>query len=149
MGMIASGKSTYSKERAEQGAIIANDDSFVMAVHGGNYQLYDKSLKVIYKSVEHTIITHAIALGRDVIIDKVCMTRAARRRYIALAASLDVPSVVVKFKKESKEVHARRRFEHDSRNISYERWLGVAERHETDWEEPDQGIEGFDQLINR
>ena len=70
VGFIASGKSTYSKHRASQGAIVINDDAIVNAVHSNIYELYDKNLKPLYKAVENTILEMALALNRDVVIDR-------------------------------------------------------------------------------
>jgi len=48
VGMIASGKSTYSKHAARLGFIVVNDDAIVNAVHGEDYTLYDKKLKLLW-----------------------------------------------------------------------------------------------------
>ena len=46
------GKSTYAQQRAECGDIIADIDSIVTMVHGGDYKLYNIALKPLYKSVD-------------------------------------------------------------------------------------------------
>lgn len=67
-GPVASGKSTYSRRRASDGALIANDDAIVLAVHGGEYSLYAKELKPVYKALRGLVAQFGAALGRDVII---------------------------------------------------------------------------------
>lgn len=143
--MIASGKSTYARKRAVEGAIIINDDAIVNAVHP-NYLLYDKKLKPLYKSVENTILQMAIALGRDVIIDRPNYSKATRRRYIGIAKSLDATVHMIVFPKASPKEHARRRTASDSRLHSFEYWLKVARHHNSLYEPPIHS-EGADCII--
>jgi predicted kinase len=146
IGMIASGKSTYCRKRAKEGAIIVNDDALVTLLHGGDYTLYTQDLKKLYKSIDINIVTMALSIGLDVVIDKTNLTKSTRQRYISLGECLEVPIVGIIFKKELAEVHAKRRFESDSRGHIYEKWLKVAKEHERLWQEPDIS-EGFSQLL--
>lgn len=135
VGTIASGKSTYSTELAHLGFIVINDDSIVTAVHGGNYLLYDKKLKPLYKSIENHILTTAIALGKSVIIDRGTNLKVnSRKRWVGLASSLDVPIVAVTFPFETAAVHAGRRMISDSRGYSFEDWQTVASYHLNSYE---------------
>lgn len=145
-GMIASGKSTYSKRRAREGAVIVNDDSIVMAVHAGQYDLYDESFKPIYKGIETNMVMLALAAGKDVVIDRPCESAKTRQRYVSLGHAFGVEVVCVVFDKDTAAVHAIRRFESDARGMSLETWLFVAESHERLFEHPSQE-EGFDRLI--
>lgn len=147
VGNIASGKSTYSKEAAGRGCVIVNNDAIVTAIHGGNYQLYNHTYKPIYKAVENTIITVALSLGRDVVVDNTNNTRKTRRRYIGLAHSLDAEVRVREFLWMAPLIHARRRSISDGRGYSTEYWLKVADRKSGDYEKPDIELEGFDELI--
>ena len=52
VGHISSGKTTYSSQCAREGWVIINDDAIVNAVHGGDYTLYDKQWKPLYKGCE-------------------------------------------------------------------------------------------------
>jgi dephospho-CoA kinase len=70
VGMIASGKSTYAKNAARRGVICVNDDAVVNLVHADDYTLYDKSLKILYKSIENHIISMALAMSRTVLVDR-------------------------------------------------------------------------------
>ncbi len=146
VGMIASGKSTYARKRAATGAVIVNDDAVVLAVHGGDYTLYDKALKPLYKSTEYQIASTALAMGRDVVIDRgVNVSRAARRRWLALAESLDLPVEATVFPNMGHMEHARRRAAADPRGQNVEWWRQAAMRHESEWEVPTQE-EGFDSV---
>lgn len=145
VGMIASGKSTYCAEAANNGCIIINDDAIVSAVHGGNNTLYRKDLKPLYKSIENHIIGLAFAMGLNVVIDRPCFRATTRARYISLAQSLDIPVDAVVFQREAPEVHAMRRAKSDSRGYRYEWWLKAAQAHNDAWVEPSKS-EGFDTI---
>lgn len=135
-GMIASGKSTYSKNAARVGVITLNDDAIVNMLHADEYTLYDKRLKVLYKSIENHVVGTALAMNRVVIVDRgLSVGVRGRKRWIALAHSFDVPCEAIVFKNEGPEVHARRRAL-DSRGHAYEYWLRVAERHQSEYKEP-------------
>lgn len=142
IGMIASGKSTYAKKRASEGALIVNDDSFTMALHANQYQLYSESLKPLYKDLELTTILDGHMLGRDIIIDRPNFSIETRKRYISLASMLDTKAVGVIFPVEAPEVHAKRRFASDSRGGSLEKWCAVANFHHAHYEPPTLA-EGF------
>ncbi len=146
VGMIASGKSTYCANAAKKGAVIMNDDAIVNMVHADDYTLYDKKLKILYKTLENTVISLGISLGRNVVIDRgLNVSVKARRRWIALAESFDVECDAIVFPKDTNEVHAQRRFEKDSRGHSYDYWLKVATAHDKQYEKPNWP-EGFNQV---
>jgi predicted kinase len=147
VGPIASGKSTFCREAAQDGKIILNDDSIVNALHGGDYSLYSKELKPLYKSVENQIVQTSLTLGKVVVVDRPNHSRQMRRRYIGLAKSLDCLVDLVMFKRELPEVHAKRRFESDSRGHTFEYWLKAAQCHQNLYEEPHES-EGFDSIIH-
>jgi len=146
VGNIASGKSTYCKKAAQEGAIIINDDAIVNLLHNNNYKLYDKNLKPLYKGIENTAIVMAIALGRPVVIDRPNLSVKMRRRYIGLGHSLDVPVEMVIFQWAEPAEHAKRRMASDSRGHDYAYWLKVAEIFQDKYTEPNQDIEHFDSL---
>jgi predicted kinase len=143
---ISSGKSTYANQKAEDGYIIINDDAIVNAVHGGNYKLYNKELKPLYKSIEDHILHTAVAMNKNVIIDRgVNTTIKSRKRWVALANCLDTDIVAIRFPIWEPEVHAKLRTYSDSRGHDYEYWLMVANKHLKDWQEPTIE-EGFKQI---
>lgn len=146
VGMIASGKDTFTRMLAERGTVVVNDDDIVKAVHGGNYALYNKKLKSLYKAVEATIILSALNEGHSVVINRPNYKLATRQRYLRIAATFDAPVVAVVFPKESPEVHARRRTDHDSRGYNYDYWVEVAKRHASEWQEP-KLEEGFSNIV--
>lgn len=147
IGNIASGKSTYCSKRAAEGAIVLNDDSIVNGIHGDQYELYDKGLKPLYKAVENQIVTSALTLGRDVIVDRgLNLIPKSRRRFIGLGHSFDVEVAAVVFSFEDPQTHADRRAAHDLRNHSPDYWLKVAAFKHNQYVPPTIG-EGFDQIV--
>lgn len=136
-GMVASGKSTYCLNAAKKGSLIINDDDIVNMIHAKNYTLYNKNLKILYKTIENTAISLGVSLGYNVVIDRgLNVSRKARQRWIALANSFDVECEAIVFPKDTAEVHAKRRFEGSNRGYSYDYWLDVATEHNKIYEEP-------------
>jgi predicted kinase len=150
VGMIASGKSSWAKDRADAGWIIINDDSIVSAVHAQDYLLYNEALKPLYKSIEDHTLHTAVAMGKDVVIDRgVDVSTSSRQRWIALGRSLDVPVRAVLFEVFSPEIHAQRRVDSDARGHDYDYWLNsVAKPHLARYQEPTTD-EGFSDIILR
>lgn len=143
VGMVASGKSTYAKRRAAEGFIVINDDAIVNAVHADQYTLYDESLKPLYKGTEVFIMNTAVAMGKNVLVDKgLNLSRRSRERWIALGRSLDVAVECMLFEVFAPEVHAERRAAADLRGHDHAYWLKVAKHHFSVYEEPSL-VEGF------
>lgn len=149
VGHIASGKSTHSHSRAREGWVILNDDDIVNMVHGGCYDLYNESWKPLYKSLEDHLLHIAVAMGKDLVVDRgVNISVASRVRWVALAHSLDVPIRAVQFQVFPPEVHARRRAESDDRGHDLSYWQFVAEAHAARYQPPTLA-EGFCEIIER
>lgn len=137
VGHIASGKGTYCKQRAQEGWLILNDDAIVNMIHGGDYTLYNKNLKPLYKSIEDHVFHIAVLANKNLVIDRgLDVSVNARSRWIALARSLDVPIKAVVFEVFPPETHAERRFMADSRGHTLEYWITAARRHAFVYVEP-------------
>ncbi len=149
IGMVGSGKSTYCSQRALEGCVILNDDSIINMVHGGHYDLYNESWKPLYKSIEDHVLHVAVAMGKDLIIDRgVNISISSRVRWVALARSLDTPIRAVKFQIFPVEVHATRRHAADPRGHSYAYWFKVAYAHAARYESPEL-LEGFCEILEK
>ena len=147
VGMIASGKSTYCRDKAAQGWVVLNDDALVASLHGGLYTEYDKSLKPLYKAIENQVVLSCIALDRNLIIDRGVDVRAeSRQRWIALGRACDVPMSAIVFPRQHYTVHARRRIERDNRGLSNTHWYRVAKEHDNDYVLPTH-TEGFSEIV--
>ncbi len=142
VGPIASGKSTYARQRADAGALVVCDDEIVNLVHGGNYLLYDKALKPLYAAVEYAIVTAAATARRNIVIDTGGRTRDKRTRFAALGRSLGYEVKAVLFPWHDPEEHARRRFNSDPRGMTFDQWRRVAVEHERQFQ-PVTPIEGL------
>jgi len=146
VGMIASGKSTYCKNAAKHNQVIVNDDDIVNMLHADDYTLYDKKLKILYKSIENNIISLGLCMGKTIVIDRgLNVSKRGRQRWVAIARSFDILCEAIVFPKDKNEVHAKRRFEKDNRGHSYDYWLKVANEHDRQYEEP-TCVEGFDKV---
>lgn len=146
VGHIASGKSTYCKNAAKAGFIIINDDSIVNLLHGDDYTLYDKNLKILYKSIESNILSMALAMGKSIVIDRgLNVSIKGRYRYLALAKSYDVECHAIIVPMDTPQVHAKRRTDYDARGHDYDYWLNVAKHHASIYNIPSIE-EGFDKI---
>jgi hypothetical protein len=155
VGMIASGKTTYARKRADEGALVVAHDGLSEMLHA-RYR-YEQGLRSVYREMEEALVTVAVQHGRDVVIDRTHLTRESRERWLAFARNLRLtldawhnspPRVIaVSFPIELAEVHARRRFEADPRGRSLDDWMAVAKHHaEQTSLEPLAADEGFDQV---
>lgn len=147
IGMIGSGKTTYARERAKQGAIVVCHDSLTESLHA-EYR-YEQGLREFYRDIEAFIVKRAVREWRRVVIDRTHLTRESRQRWVELARSLHVEIEAVVFPGLGAETHARNRFNSDARGRTFETWLGVARHHEAQLQaEPlDWRAEGFDRLV--
>jgi len=155
VGCIASGKSSYCKNAAKAGFIIINDDSIVNMCHADDYTLYDKRLKILYKSIEHTMLGTSLCLGKPIIIDRgLDVSIKGRQRWLALAKSYDVECHAIVLPRSTPEVHAERRTNSDARGYNYAYWLNVAKHHDSIYNVPaiEEGFNkvhsiSFDEII--
>ena len=137
-GPIASGKSTYARHRAEDGAIILSDDAITTAVHAGDYLAYQPDLKPLYKSIGQTIFSMGVALGCDIVVDSTALKLSTRTFYRLVAKTLDQPTALVFFRagQFSGAADGERRYKADSRGYTRKRWRLVGEEHAQNVETP-------------
>jgi hypothetical protein len=151
VGMIASGKSTYARERARQGALVVSHDDLTAMLHA-EYR-YEQELRGFYRKLEEAIAVEAIVAGRDVLIDRTHLTRESRARWVAfknnamlpLDSWRDLSVVAVTFPIWPAHVHATRRYEADARGRTFLEWHKVALHHaeQAQTEPLDWRAEGF------
>lgn len=146
VGMIASGKTTFARSRAKEGALIISHDDLTEMLHG-EYR-YEQGLKLHYLAMMRDIALQACLAKRDVVIDRTHLTYASRRFWVEMATIWDVPIDAVVFPFVVPEMHASRRFESDSRGRSFEEWLHVAMHHAGQARrEPLTEVEGFRRIL--
>jgi predicted kinase len=85
IGMIGSGKSTYARSRAAEGAMIVCHDDLTEMLHG-QYR-YDPGLKRLYLGMMKDLAADVLN-GLDVVIDRTHLTREARAVWVEHARSL-------------------------------------------------------------
>jgi hypothetical protein len=155
VGMVASGKSTYARKRADEGALVIAHDGLCQMLHGGAYR-YEQGLRECYRAMEEALADRALRSGREVVIDRTHLTRESRKRWLEFMAHytgfglvFEVDIVAVTFPILSPITHAERRFVSDPRGRPYEDWLKVAEHHYTQaMVEPLDKSEGFAAIIS-
>lgn len=148
IGMIASGKSTYCRNAAKNNQLIMNDDALVNLLHADDYTLYNKELKILYKSLENNIVSFGLCMGKSVVIDRgLNVSIQGRQRWVALARSFDVPCEAIVLPLSNPETHAKRRYESDPRGHTYDYWFNVANKHYEAYRPPSIE-EGFDKIHN-
>jgi hypothetical protein len=148
VGMVASGKTTYARDRADHGALVVSHDDLTQMLHG-RYR-YEPDLKPTYRAMMRYAARHGLEEGRDVVIDRTNLTRESRRYWTGAAAVWGVPIVAVVFPRMGPASHAMRRFEADPRGRSYVEWLEVARHHadQAEAEPLDWEGEGFASVIH-
>jgi hypothetical protein len=156
IGMIASGKSTYARKRADEGALVISHDDLTEMLHA-RYR-YEPGLRELYRDMEEVLAIRALMHSKDVVIDRTHLTKESRERWIRFVrdrVNSRFPSppsaveiVAVVFPMESPGEHASRRFEADSRGRPFEEWLNVVVRHANQaYVEPIDDSEGFDRIV--
>src|SRR5437879_4836675 len=83
VGPIASGKSTYARQRADEGALVVCHDDLTAMLHC-TYR-YEQELRETYRAMENNLAMRALFSGRDVLIDRTHLTRESRRRWLDFA----------------------------------------------------------------
>lgn len=136
IGTIASGKSTLAGVMASRRVLIINDDSVVTMLHGGNYLGWRRELKEVYRASMMGIAKEALLRRHSVVVDNCGLTARRRARFIAVAREAGAEAVAVRFRFDTPEEHARRRFEHDSRGVSLGKWTEIARHHFGELEPP-------------
>jgi predicted kinase len=155
--MIASGKSTYARRRAKEGALVIAHDDLTAMLHA-EYR-YEQGLRELYRLAEMQIARYALgegSEGKDVIVDRTHLTRESRQRWVKLVRNWNhwcpeyhTKLVAVTFPIEPAHVHALRRVRSDARGRSAEDWLKVACHHadQATAEPLDWQAEGFDECL--
>jgi predicted kinase len=149
VGPIASGKSTYARKRAREGALVISHDDLTEMLHG-EYR-YEQTLKPVYRAMMRDIARQGLVARRDVIVDRTHLTHESRAFWIDLARNeWDVPIVAVAFKNEGPHRHAERRYLTDPRGRDHGEWVKVACHHDDQVvAEPIDIAEGFDSIEYR
>lgn len=143
VGMIASGKSTYARKRAAEGALVVSHDDLTAMLHG--CYRYESDLKPTYRAMMADLAWHGLLAGRDVVIDRTHLDRDSRSFWVGAAKRWEVAIVAVVFPRSDARTHALRRLGADNRGRCFNDWLKAAEHHagQAEAEPLDWEAEGF------
>jgi len=83
VGVPSSGKTTWIKENLPEAIRVCHDDLSKMI-----QSKYNPAIKNIYHFAEISIAEEALYQGLDVVIDRTCLDKATRWRFIGLADSI-------------------------------------------------------------
>lgn len=128
IGNIASGKSTYATQRAEEGWLVVSDDAIIAMLLADRYSLYSRmNHESVVKGCVFSLVNCLVDAHLDVVVDSAWLVMYSFREHFFVRYA-DTKIRPIEFLREAPEVHARRRMEHDSRGGTYEMWLEVARR---------------------
>lgn len=150
-GNIGCGKSTFAAALSRRGYVVANMDSIVAMMHGGEYGRYDAALKEVYRFIERKTITQALEASKSVVIDRTCMSEAERRRYVNMAEDWGARAVCVYWPADGGQGLFRRVIA--PRGVSYKKWeaaYGAMEKRREPIRKENEGISEvfrFDDLV--
>lgn len=145
VGNIGSGKSTIAKKYAQRGYVIVNMDSIQQSIHGGEYGMYDPSMKEIYKSTEIRLIDACLSFGKSVVIDRTNMDSKRRKRFILNGMDHKAKIKVIDFGPGHKKC-LERRIKNDCRQLPQSVWEGVYQSMFESYEKP-SAEEGIHEII--
>lgn len=148
VGMIGSGKSTFARRMADAGYLVYSNDAVIPGLHAGNYHGYRDELRETYRRIQRSMVSTLLALGHSVVLDDTHTRASSRKEDLRMASYLGVPCDCVLFPiADPPAVHAVRRYNHDSRGNSLEKWQEVLEKHLAGYVPPSLE-EGFLRIFN-
>ena len=131
-GNIGCGKSTKALEFAKQGYVIVNDDAISTMIGGGDYNLYDKSKKHLYKCIELYCIELGLDTNRNVVADIPNMKSSSRARFIEIGKKYNAEIISYDWGRGTLKDLFRRQEE----SRGYPHWSEAFFRKEQEYEEP-------------
>lgn len=143
-GLPGSGKSTWSKKKAQEvnGIIISND--YFRTMLTGSYLFSDKYESFIYES-SWMILQKALQYGFTTIYDEINITKVNRKKVIELVKDVapDCKIICVWFKETEKNLERRMQ---DSRGVPEHRWSAIIDEMKKEFEIPTID-EGFHEIV--
>lgn len=140
VGMIASGKSTYARAQAKQGAVIVSDDALASGLFGSYAPNRELALQ---RRIQESIAATALRLGKCVVVDSArSLSRRERKRWLLLAERTGAECAAAVFPLADPQEHAARRAAHDSRGVTLRQWQRIAKYHAMIYD-PVEMAEGF------
>ena len=129
-------------ELAKVGYGIINDDAITTMIGGGDYNLYDKDKKPIYKCLKYTGVRLLIGQGFNTVVDMPNMNEEKRKGFIRIGKCYNAKIIAYDWGPGNLENLERRLLNHRG----YDNWRAAFNRKFTEYEEPSLD-EGFDEII--
>jgi len=143
-GLPGSGKSTWSKKKAQEvnGIIISND--YFRTMLTGSYLFSDRYEPFIYES-SWMILCKALQYGFTTIYDEINITKENRKKVVDLVKETapDCKIICVWFKETEKNLERRMQ---DSRGVPEHRWSAIIDEMKKEFEIPTIE-EGFHEIV--
>lgn len=79
VGLPGSGKTTYARKAIAHAARVCHDDLYRMMTGS-----YNPAWKPLYHMIEDAIITKALVSGWDTVVDRTCLDKETRKRFVDL-----------------------------------------------------------------
>lgn len=141
-GLPGSGKSTWAKNKVDDGCVILSKDKIREMIHGG-YRYDPKTEQIVGESIKTLLAMMYVCFpSKAVIIDETNISKKKRKEWIDL---LDGAERIICVYCSSAEGNLDRRMT-DSRGVSKETWNGVIESMRKSFESPTED-EGYYKII--
>lgn len=143
-GNIGCGKSFMAKKLAKKGHAIVTMDSIQQMISGGEYNSYDAKKRKVYWDIEETAIKSSLDNNINVVIDRTCIDRARRKRFVDIGKT-HADKIVSMNWGEGYQNGLDRRLKNPRGNTA-ETWKNVHDYMRKSYEAPTLE-EGFDEII--
>lgn len=145
-GNIGSGKSLMASKLAKKGYVVVNNDAITTMVHGGEYGMYNHGMKNVYRETEMAVIETALEGGLSVVVDRTCMKKSDRERYIAFGKIYDTNIISYDWGPGNGRAFKRRLLM--PKGITAEQWTKVYYGMKKSYEKPFLD-EGFSMVVSQ
>jgi tRNA uridine 5-carbamoylmethylation protein Kti12 len=142
-GFPGSGKSTWSRDQVQYGAIIVDQDSIRRMIH--SQYVFDEKKEPVVESMSHACLRVALENTDYVIVDETFLTAESRDKVICEVGKFtrDHDIYVLVFPETGDNLKYRM---HDARGYTKDQWADVLEKLKNKFEAPNIYEEEIDFL---
>jgi tRNA uridine 5-carbamoylmethylation protein Kti12 len=142
-GLPGSGKSSWSREQVQHGAIIVDKDSIRRMIHSA--YIWDPNKEPVVDEMSHQCLGVALKSTDYIIVDETFLTKESRDAIICEVAkhTRDFDLYVLVFPETGDNLKYRM---HDARGYSKEKWAAILDGMREKYEAPDILEEDIDFL---
>ena len=146
VGNIGSGKTTLSRQYADNDYVILSRDSLRSMIDGDRYR-FDPELESYIFEIETYAINTFLKAGCNIVVDETNTSVRTRGRLLRIAQEHNVQTLVHVLPRLSKKECVDRRMKHSSRGYSKKKWEEIWTMFDKSYVAPDPS-EGFDSVLN-